>query len=78
MDPQPPQAQLEGGRSACAGEGACEEKGELPEMGTRSPPASGYQTLLCLSEQGRKLKPLMKRPPVFLQEKPPEGNGAVA
>lgn len=62
-------------------EEAGEEKRELPEMvmgaHARSPPASGYQGLLCLSEQRRKLKPLMKRPPVFLQENPPEGSGAV-
>lgn len=40
-----------------------------------SPPVSGYQRSLCLSERRRKLKPLMKRPSVLLQERPPEGNG---
>lgn len=57
----------------------CENKGKLLKMGTGSPPApSHYQKLLCLNEQKRKFKPLVKRPPVLLQEKPPEGNRAVA
>lgn len=59
----------QGWSSACVG--ASEDK----KVGTQAPPVSDYQRLLCLSEQRRKLKPLMKRPSVFLQEKPQRAMG---